>query len=214
MDATIVGVIITTIGVITAAFLGAFDKLFPAKEPKQYNDSLYVTFEQLTELNETINNLFNNTSADRFLLLISNHENEGYNWVSAIYEQHYNTTDPSSKKDIAISIGATGRYVKLDMDTDYKMMVEEARKSSPVRLNISTMRDSMLKNIYLYERVTYSNIYFLYDIVRRVKGKKQTTTLFCSIAKHGQNSFFPEDETYMKLIVDKIKNEIIPNGPR
>jgi hypothetical protein len=73
------------------------------------------------------------------------------------------------------------------------------------------MPNSMLKNVYLYEKVTHSNIYFLYDLVSYENGKKIVTTLFCSIAKHGELPFSPEDEIYMKIGVDKIKNDIIPN---
>ena len=219
MDITIIVAVITSVGTIIAGVFGGFDKIFKNNKDEEEKEeemasnisSLKITFESFSELNSSINDLFNKTSADRFLLLISNNEGEGYNWVSAIYEQHFNSPDAVTKKNIALSIGATGRYVKLDMDSDYKLMIEDARKSSPVKLTVPYMKDSILKNIYLYEKVTHSNVYFLYDIIRKINGKKQITTLFCSIAKHGEHPFLAEDETYMKLVVDKIKNDIIPN---
>jgi|GEM_PF-6690766 len=217
MDITIVVAIITSLGTIIAGAFGAFDKFIKFKkndEKENFGDnsitSLKVTFENLTELNSAINDLFSHTTADSFLLLLSNLD-EGYNWVSAIYEQHFDSPDLITKKNIALSIGATGRYVKIDMDLDYRMMIEEIRKSSPVRIVVPYMKNSMLKNIYMYEKVTHSNIYFLYDIYKKVNNKNVKTTLFCSIAKHGESPFLTAEETYMKVIVDRIKNEILPN---
>ncbi len=214
MDSTIIVSLIITIGTITVSIFGAFDKIFDRisgknnKKEKSINESpLYITFEQLSELNFSINDLFSNTTADRFLLLISN-ANDSYSWVSAIYEQHDNIGEINK---INLSLGATGRYIKMDTDRDYRTLISDIRKESPVRLETYKMSDNMLKNIYIYERVTFSNIYFLYDIEKHIDGKKYTETLFCSIAKHGQNNFNKNEEIYMKSIVDRIKNDIIPN---
>lgn len=202
--------LIASAGTVLAAYLSGYaDKLFnrKKKEFKRPGD-LLITFQQLTELNHSVVHLFNNTSADRFLLLISKGGNKGYVWVSAIYEQHFKLPEDS----VLLSIGATGSYVKLDLDSHYKSMIDEIRSTGKKKLCTNTMGDCMLKNIYIYEKVTFSNVYFLYDIIYYdEKGKEYTSTLFCSIAKHGQNEYSKNEETHFKMFVDKIKNEIIPN---
>lgn len=203
---TLLSILIPSLATMVAAYLGAFDKIhnFFKKIPLKKKTDISISFVKLTELSDCINKLFLETIADRFLILMSESEHSINSWVSAIYEQHrYDSIDDVSFK---LSVGATNKYIKLGTDIYYKQLIDDIRHTSPLKLTTINMQDSVLKSIYLYEKVTYSNIYFLYDIEIE---NKERVTIFCSIATHINRPFNQEEELLMKLTVDKIKNTIL-----
>lgn len=202
IDKEIIKSIIEFLGVITAAIIGIFK--YNKKDDKKIekkSETLLVSFEQINDLNDVIFEMFSNTTADRFLLLMSDINNNKHNWVTAIYEQH--KTDDNEK--ISLSFGATNRYVKLKIDQEYKSMIEEAKLRGVKRYTTTTMPNSILKDVYVYERVTHSNIYYLYEF----NTEDGPMSLFCSFAKHDDNPFSPSDEIIFKVGVDKITNKIL-----
>ena len=195
--------IVAAIGTILAAWINSNKNV----TPKLSISPLLISFENLNNLNDTLNDMFTRTTADRFLMLISDNDGSGYQYVSGIFEHHA----IKNIENFNLSVGAVNKYIKLDTDIYYKKLIEDVRKNSLVKYTTSKMEDSMLKSIYLYEKITYSNVYFLYDIEIENEGKTSVTTLFCSIAKHEDSPFTPNDELVMRTVVDKIKNSILSN---
>ncbi|CAB4185264.1 hypothetical protein UFOVP1492_92 [uncultured Caudovirales phage] len=199
---------IGVVGTIVGALFGAWDKVFKAKkasaESPTEHEILHVTFQQVQDLEKEIRHIFDRTTADRFLLLIAKSNGKVYDKVSVLYEQH--ATDKNSDI-LMLSTGAVTKYVNLDLDDDYRSMLASIRQQFPVHIRVNKMAHGMLRDLYLYEKVTASNIYFLYDLVSR---SGTTITLFCSVAKHGAEEFKASEETYMKVAVTRIKNHIIP----
>lgn len=199
---------IGVIGTILGALFGAWDKVFPRKKRESdrlaEEEVLHVTFQQVQALEKEISTMFSKTTADRFLLLIAKSNGKVYDKVSVLYEQH---ASEKHKDIMLLSTGAVTKYVNLDLDEDYRNILASIRQQFPVKLKINKMAQGMLKDLYLYEKVTASNIYFLYDLV---SNSGLVLTLFCSIAKHTQGDFEHDEETYMKVAINRVKNHIIP----
>jgi hypothetical protein len=93
------------------------------------------------------------TTADRFLILTATNGQRDLRFANAIYEHH--DTNPK----VNLSIGATGRYVKFEFDSHYKML-KQAERYGYVNYDIGAMQDCDLKYLYIAEEVNTAMYFF------------------------------------------------------
>lgn len=103
----------------------------------------------LSEIREAVNYIFEETKAERFLILIAVNGKIDFNVISVIFEQH--------KGDLAIN--AVARYKNISIDDYYKEMLKKAERVGVVHLHVDTMPErSLLSNIYKHEGVKHSEV--------------------------------------------------------
>lgn len=201
MDNAIIVALISAFSALGIALIPYFLKKREDKKEKSKSLDVDVELFKFNDLKEAVDNILFTTKADRFLILMANNGKEEMRFATAIYEQHKNN------QELSFSIGATNKYIKIEFDDEYRHMLKEAEKEVVFRMNVKNMKDSLLKNIYLTEKVTQSNCYFL----RRYadyKTENKDLLLFCTLASHSEELYDVFDETKFKTFIDYIKNEI------
>lgn len=181
-----------------------FNKNKDKKEKKEEKDNglmFSLTLNKFNILKETIDDLFSKTKVDSFLISVAKNGKEDFKFATAIYEQH------SDSDKVKLSFGAI-KYVDFQFDEGYRQMLKEAELKSQYRFDVGKEPDSDLKSIYMSEGVNYSNIYFL----KRVKdydGEGNDCMLYSSFATHSDEPFNQNDNIVQKLVVNKIKFDVI-----
>ena len=102
-------------------------------------------------------------------------------------------------------IGGTSKYVRFRFDKAYLEMLKESEIRDKVSINTNTMPESDLKNIYLTENITDSEVYFL----KREKIDENNDVIFyCSVATHNGEGYNRSDKTLIKTYIDGVKDLI------
>lgn len=159
--------------------------------------SLQMDLELLNSIKGEAESILYNTKADRFLILSATNGSKDMRFATAVYEQHKNAPE------VKISLGATGKYVRFEFDSQYRKMLKEAELNGVVDLDVGAMVDCDLKSIYSVEKVKFSQVHFL----MRVKIDKDNDRIFyCSIATHNKEPFSNLDKIIIKTKIDKIKH--------
>lgn len=171
------------------------------KNDKNYHaPTLLLDLKFFNSLREIIDEIFSKTKIDRFLILIATNGKSDFKFATAIYEHHKLNSDTTSVK---LSIGGTTRYVKFKFDRLYLEMLKEAEVKDKVSILTNEMVDSDLKNIYLSENVTESEIYFL---KREAVDENNDVIFYCTLATHSEIGFTKIEKSLIKSYVDNIKN--------
>lgn len=173
-------------------------------QKEKFQDAIkYSFFEQLSDLiaftniTNGVKRLFNQTKADRFLILGAINGSSKFNTVSVYYEQH--------KDKIHSDESAMTMYQNIGIDDVYRNYLIRAEHEDMVILETKKMEDGMLKRIYEDEGVTHSIIFI---ITRRPIDGDDDFLVFSSIATHINRPFTEREKTRMKLVYDAI---IVPN---
>lgn len=172
------------------------------KEEKDRGLMFSLTLNKFNLLKDTIDDLFTTTKVDRFLILVAKNGKEEFKFATAIYEQH------ADNDKVKLSFGAVGKYVDFQFDDRYRQMLKEAEIKGVYRFDVEKEPDSDLKSIYMAEDVKYSSIYFLKRFVN-YDDDGNDCILYSSFATHTTEPFTPTDQIAKKLVVNKIKSDII-----
>jgi hypothetical protein len=172
------------------------------KEEKDSGLMFSLTLNKFNILKDTIEELFAKTKVDRFLILVAKNGKEDFKFATAIYEQH------ADNDKVKLSFGAVGKYVDFQFDDNYRQILKEAEIKGLYRFDVDKEPDSDLKNIYISEGVNYSTIYFLKRI-KNYDGEDNDCILYSSFATHDTEAFSPNDHINKKLVVNKIKADVI-----
>lgn len=149
-------------------------------------------------LNNAVRELFRETRADRFLILIAINGTVHYKTVSVIYQKHENDGDDHD---------AVKRYGNIVIDDAYRKMLKDAEYKGCVNVLTAQIKDTLLGNIYRIEKIIQSRVYFVKRIMLEEKGKD--VMVYVSIATHDKKGFTIEGVTLMNMIVDsRIKNYV------
>jgi hypothetical protein len=201
MDGNVIG---ATIGAILGGLFGLGGIYYGHKLNKQKKETkslnLLQSFDIWDSLKTAVEEVFEKTFADRFILFIIDGDN--YLWVSAVWDEH-NPVHPNVK----LSVGARSRYEKIDTDEHYKSLIKELQVRGEIKLTTKSMPEGLLKRIYIGEKVEYSNLYFVYNYDNNKKNKR---VLYYSIATHENIPFKQEDEMQFNILTNKLKHEILP----
>ena len=149
----------------------------------------------LSEIRDAVDIIFNETKADRFLILIALNGVTDFNMISVIFEQHKGGD----------KVNAIARYRNLTIDDEYKQMLKKAERNGIVELHVSEMpEESILKQLYLIENVKYSNIRFL---LRKPIDNGNDVVVFSSLSTHNEEGFSIADKT---IAITQYDATIIP----
>jgi len=200
--------IIATVGVIISAAIGSlkYRKLNTKNKELLHSNKKIITelsaitvlfnHKFLSLLNDTIEEIFSTTRTTRFLLLFAVNGKESFNTVTVCFERN---THPELS-------GATKRYIRLEVDDQYKLMLKKAENDGTVAMSTATMTDSMLKDIYssYNETVNHSMIHFLRRI--SIDGSNDLL-LYCSTATIEEDDFNREEKFTISRSISMMRNE-------
>jgi hypothetical protein len=173
------------------------------EELRQENRKLKLELSSLTILfdyyfyslmQRQVDEIFNLTKADRFMVLFAINGKTDFNYVSVAYEQ----TRTADKK------GAISRYVRLEIDRHYKDLLKDVERSSPVVLETAGMPESLLKNIYLApdEQVHHCTVNFL---CRIPVDEHNDIVIYTSTATMGKSPFTNQELASIKTRHDRLR---------
>ena len=162
------------------------------------------TLKSIMKIKEYVEDMFNLTTADRFLILTAHNGGDNLRFASAIYEQH------NANKEVQLSFGAISKYVHFEFDEPYRKFLKDAENNGCIHLNIETMPACDLKHIYMGENVRISSIYHLKRI-KNYDNKENDIIFYCSIAKHDGIEYSDTEKVLHKSTVSKIKENIENN---
>lgn len=195
--------ILSFLGVIGAAWLGYLAKVKTTETPHHplLNSNMSISLRSFGMISGYVNNIFQNTSADRFLILAAHNGKNPLKYTSVFYEQH----DTTRGDGAILSIGAISKYVKFEFDEEYRRILKQVENEGSIFLDVKKMAKGDLKSIYESERVLYSNIYFI-DRIPNHDTKGNDLLLYCSVAKHKEPKFNDQENVVIKYNVGSIKD--------
>jgi len=210
MSETVIIGIVSTLGVIISATIAGFysvkvKRLEGANETKDKQvkklraelTCINVLFEYnlIALINRTVDDIFKNTKAERFIILFALNGKTDFNFVSVCYE----------KTKTAKTSGAIYRYVRVQIDDHYRQMLKYVEKDHQVYLDVANMQECLLKNIYqsIAEGVTFSGVHF---INRSPLDEDNDTLVYCSMATTDPEDFTKQEKAMMKLAMDNIRS--------
>ena len=130
--------------------------------------------------------IFQETKADRFLILIAKNGITDFRIVNVVFEQH---------KNKQFRINAIARYRNVQIDDEYKAMLKEAEFRGYVELDTSKMKPSLLRDFYALEGVTHSKIRHL---ARKPIDEGNDFLIFSSLATHEIDKFTELELAFIK----------------
>ena len=171
------------------------------KEDKKDLPLLLMDLKFFNNLRDIIEEMFNKTKADRFLVLVATNGRSDFKFATAIYE-HHKFIDQNTVK---LSVGGTSKYVRFRFDKAYLQMLKESEIRDKVSLSTNEMPESDLKDIYLTENIKDSEVYFL----KREKIDENNDVIFyCFIATYNSEGYSRADKTLIKTYMDGVKDLI------
>ena len=173
-----------------------------AEKQKGNNEELRVGFDSLQIVNdfmllsiimEKATLIFEDTTADRFLVLFAINGKRDFNYVNVICEQH--------KIDgfIQGSGEAQRRYKNVKIDNHYKGLLKNVISNGYEVIDAEKMAQSILKDYYTFEGVKHSVVKFL---VRINKDPNNDIIMFCSVAKHTKDAFAENELNNIELYLN------------
>lgn len=194
MSDTIVKIIAAIAGVLVAMFGYLKDRQVKSlkREVKDVEvKSLVLSkIRHITLINiikNKVDQLFENTKASRFLLIMSINGHTAMRAVSVVF----NHQKPGTQV-----LDAEEAYKHVETDDQYRDMLKEILIKGSTLLNVEEMPKCKLKSFYDMEGVTHSLITFLgrYHI-----DEKDDVLIFSSMATHNVSPFFELELTEIEL---------------
>lgn len=199
------GEIVTQIGAVAVALVAAWQQVHIARIQRKSRAkdalireggknfsalSLLVDFELTSAVSYRVEQIFKNTSVDRFLLIIAVNGRESFSTVSAIFEKF---------KDVERGrrVDAIDTYSHIKIDAHYKDMLRNVESLGVVKIVTELMpEDSMLYNIYINEGVKAAHVY---PVTRMRIDSKNDMLIFCSYASRGVEISI-KDSAYINMM--------------
>lgn len=154
-----------------------------------------MDLEFINQIGEAVNEMFENTKADRFLILVAKNGKTDFNVVNVVFEQHKRTE---------YRINAIARYRNVHVDNAYREMLKEVELKGVVQMETATMPKGVLRTFYEMENVTFSKVRHL---ARKPIDDGNDFLVYSSVSTHEKEDFTPHELMFTKTIFEGI---IIP----
>ena len=163
--------------------------------------SYLLEFETFTNLVKALDDIFQETSVDRFLILYGINGSTVMKSVSAIFQYEKKTeTDAKWRFD------AIGKYKDLEIDEYYKNMLLEIEEKGHTYITTEELpKYAILKFFYEKEGVTSSIVKFFF---RKNLSENRDMILYCSFGTHDKNKLSESDLVYIKTKFNLVKNTV------
>jgi hypothetical protein len=202
---TFLGICVTAVCGVWIAYLKEKNKSLKesnkdlAQQNKDLSAGIVIDLLSFNDIVHKINNVFNQTPSDRFLILSAMNGKYDLRVCTVLYEQHNINGEPTA----TLSLGATGKFVNFKFDEAYLNMLKNIEKyGKPEYYITEKMEDCDLKRIYMAEKVKASKVFFL----KRIKIDEENDRVFyCSYASH-KDTYSDPDKMTLRIYTDQIKS--------
>lgn len=196
MESELIISIISVIGIIIPSYLNyksnrKIKKLECDNKNKEINRNVVDKLLDLTLLNkiqQSVNVIFDETTVEKFMILIAINGKTNFNTITCIFEQN--------KKYRG---NAIGRMRNLQIDQEYKNLIRESELKPIVKIDVKQMKQSILKSLYSTSNVKYAR---LKHIIRSPIDNNNDALVFCSIATERNEDFNFDEEVIISNQVD------------
>jgi len=201
-----------TIGTITAALIGLAGTYLTVRQKVEINQlkksefksklkaSIYegiMTIQTFDSMNKALEDLFETTKCDRFLLLVGLEMKDSVQFVKVIF----------SKNEDRGTIDQSQLYANVEIDDVYRQYIKDLRLNKELTLNVDEMSSGLLKYLYEDEKVTYSVLKWVRDF--NLSGRSRVVS-FCSMATHSETLYSVSDRIKMRTLFNStVKPSII-----
>jgi hypothetical protein len=201
---TFAGVLVTALCGVWIAYLSNKNKWLTQSNKdltslnKDLSAGIVIDLLSFNDIVHKINNIFNQTPADRFLILSAMNGKFDLRVCTVLYEQH----NLGATQTATLSLGATSKFINFHFDQAYLSMLKNIEKyGKPEHYITAQMEDCDLKRIYMAEKVLESKVFFL----KRIKIDDENDRVFyCSYATH-KGSFSQADKMTLRIYTDQIR---------
>lgn len=135
------------------------------------------------KIEESVERIFKDTTADRFLIIIAVNGLHGFNAISVIFEQH---------KSAEYNTHAIARYRNVKIDDVYREMLKQTEKTDYVVFNTESETDSLLKDIYELEGINHS---LIKHIARKPVNEEDDFLVYSSVSTHNIKKYTKKERT-------------------
>lgn len=112
-----------------------------------------LDFTSFNIIRNSVDRIFQNTKADRFMILIAVNGKTDFNIVSVIFEQH---------KTAKWKVNAIIRYRDVNIDDRYRQLLKDLEYEGTIDLKVDDMTNQILKDFYIIEKLKYVKFQFLH----------------------------------------------------
>lgn len=204
-EAITIALISAVAGIAVTIVAGYLNLVAKNKEATKINKRLQIELscvnilfnhEFLKTLNTKVDEIFDNTRVDRFLILFAVNGKTSFNYATVCYEK--------TKKN-SISRGAIYRYVRIEVDKNYKVMLQETEQNGMLLLEVNKMPECLLKDIYKshFEHVNYSMVKFLKRIT---VDAENDIVIYSTAATTAVDIFTADEQVIIKSAYDTIRH--------
>lgn len=158
-----------------------------------------ANFGVFQEIKASVDRIFENTKADRFLIIFALNGTRDFRTVSVVFEQHQHPR---------FEINAIVRYRDVQIDNGFRKLLRNAEDQGEVVLDTSTMPNQLLKDFYTIEQITHCKFKF---IMRKHMDAKNDMVMFSSIATHEPDPFDNLESAIIKTEFEGSIMRIIKN---
>lgn len=202
MTATLITTIISSLAIIIVALI-AYKKEIKIRKLEASHEQTHIEttktrlkgliigklldLASISLLQKSVDNMFKETKADRFLLLFALNGKTDFNVVSVVFEQH------QSKK---YKVNAIVKYRDVKIDSSYRNMLKELEVQNVINVDVSKMEPQLLKDLYTMEKVKHAQYWFL---DRQHLDEENDVIVYSSIATHESEPFTQIEKTKISL---------------
>jgi hypothetical protein len=149
----------------------------------------------LTVIEESVNETFMSTKAKKFLILFAVNGKTSFNHVTACYERNLN---PKSAYIIR-------KYRRLRIDDDYKKLLKQIEFNSPVVIDTSKIKESILKQMHSSYKQDTTHV-LLHFLTRIQVDQENDLLVYISISTDEPESFTDEELFVISNSINLIKD--------
>lgn len=143
----------------------------------------------------SVQTIFDQTKADRFLLIFAINGKKHFNWTTVFFEKHKHSDH---------DINAVVRYRRVKVDAVYRGILKHTENYGAFVVDVEEMADSVLKDIYTSEGVKHS---IFRHLLRYSLDDNNDVLLFSTLGTHVDETFSKKEMTVSKL---EYESNIVP----
>ena len=160
-----------------------------------------LDFTSFNIIRNSVDRIFENTKADRFMILIAVNGKVDFNIVSVIFEQH---------KTAKWKVNAIIRYRDVNIDDKFRQLLKELEYRGTIDIKVEDMTNQLLKDFYIIEKLKYAKFQFLH---REHIDEDNDVLIYSTVSTHINIPFTKTENAIIKTeyegtIIHTIKNYV------
>ena len=145
-----------------------------------------LDFTSFNTIRNSVDSIFENTKADRFMILIAVNGKTDFNVVSVIFEQH---------KTSKWKVNAIIRYRDVNIDDKFRQLLKDVEYNGELDVKVDDMKPQLLKNFYIIEKLKHVKFKFLH---RESVDEDNDVIIYSTVSTHLSTPFTKIENAIIK----------------